>query len=367
SIRQTNQDYSVSMYFRQIWVDERLAYDVKDGLKNVTRLGEGSWETIWTPDIFLRNEKRASFHEVTVDNRLLTLNHTGSLWYVIKVSATLSCPMKLQKYPMDTQICPMMFESCIYTMDAIYFSWYPKTVEYEKNMQMPQFKVQSHYLYDCVQNYTAGAFPCLAIKFVFRRDFGYFFIQVYVPSMLIVILSWVSFWLNIEASPARVSIGLLTVLTMTTQSAGVNASLPRVSYIKAVDVWMSMCLIFVFIALLEYALVNVMSRRHGRRNANVLTTLARCHQHFEKQPGEGASRQQNMLQRRPMQHVSLDQFSSSLAASIQNQLCGGRAPNTTAQIKDGLRHAKEIDRMSRKLFPLTFLLFNVFYWTAYAL
>ena len=42
------------------------------------------------------------------------------------------------------------------------------------------------------------------------RDVGYFIIQFYVPSMLIVILSWVSFWLNVDASPARVSIGLLT-------------------------------------------------------------------------------------------------------------------------------------------------------------
>jgi len=37
----------------------------------------------------------------------------------------------------------------------------------------------------------------------------------------------------------RVSIGLLTVLTSTTQSTGVNASLPRVNYVKAIDVWMS--------------------------------------------------------------------------------------------------------------------------------
>ena len=82
--------------------------------------------------------------------------------------------------------------------------------------------------------------------------------------MLVVILSWVSFWLNIEASPARVSIGLLTVLTITTQNSGINASLPRVSYIKAVDVWMSMCLLFVFAGLLEYALVNVLSRRKSK-------------------------------------------------------------------------------------------------------
>ena len=72
---------------------------------------------------------------------------------------------------------------------------------------------------------------------------GYFVIQVYIPSILVVILSWVSFWINVEGSPARVSLGLLTVLTTTTMSAGARASLPRVSYIKAVDVWMILCLL----------------------------------------------------------------------------------------------------------------------------
>jgi hypothetical protein len=84
------------------------------------------------------------------------------------------------------------------------------------------------------------------------------------PTTLVVILSWVSFWINVEASPARVSIGLLTVLTMTTQSTGVNQSMPRVSYIKAIDVWMSMCLMFVFCGLVEYAIVNVLSRKKPR-------------------------------------------------------------------------------------------------------
>ena len=112
---------------------------------------------------------------------------------------------------------------------------------------------------------ASGAFPCLEIRFILSRDVGYFIIQVYLPSLLVVILSWVSFWINVEASPARVSIGLLTVLTTTTQSTSINSSMPRVSYVKAIDVWMSVCLVFVFAALLEYALVNVLVRRRGIR------------------------------------------------------------------------------------------------------
>lgn len=81
-------------------------------------------------------------------------------------------------------------------------------------------------------NSFAGTYPCLEFRFILKRDIGYFLIQVYVPSILIVILSWVSFWINVDASPARVSIGLLTVLTTTTMSSGARSTLPRVSYIK---------------------------------------------------------------------------------------------------------------------------------------
>ena len=106
----------------------------------------------------------------------------------------------------------------------------------------------------------AGAYPCAEIKFIIQRDIRYYLIQVFVPSVLVVVMSWVSFWINIDGAPARVSLGLTTVLTTTTQSVSINELLPRVSYIKAIDVWMIVCLIFVFCGLLEYAFVNVAAR-----------------------------------------------------------------------------------------------------------
>ena len=45
-------------------------------------------------------------------------------------------------------------------------------------------------------------------------------IQVYIPSSLIVVMSWVSFYLDRSSAPARVGLGVTTVLTVTTHQTG---------------------------------------------------------------------------------------------------------------------------------------------------
>jgi len=78
------QDYQVSMYLRQAWRDPRLAFSMLRNKLVQVRLGDKSWDTIWIPDTFLRNEKGAIFHDVTVDNRMLKLTASGDIWYVTK-------------------------------------------------------------------------------------------------------------------------------------------------------------------------------------------------------------------------------------------------------------------------------------------
>ena len=86
--------------------------------------------------------------------------------------------------------------------------------------------------------FSTGKFTCIEVRFHLERQMGYYLIQMYIPSLLIVILSWVSFWINMDAAPARVALGITTVLTMTTQSSGSRTSLPKVGLLWSSSLWM---------------------------------------------------------------------------------------------------------------------------------
>ena len=180
--------------------------------------------------------------------------------------------------------------------------------------------------------YISDEFSCIGFVLRLTRSYGYYIIQLYIPSILIVALSWVSFWISIDATPARISLGLLTVLTMTTQSSGARAELPRVSYIKAIDVWMATCLIFVVAALIEFAYVNVLARVAQRRQETVkeMPELVKNEQKAE-----------NGEKRR---------FSKFTMWRSQRR-----------------QKARTVDKISRVLFPFLFFLFNFIYWLVYIL
>lgn len=56
---------------------------------------------------------------------------------------------------------------------------------------------------------TSAEYSMLLVYFHLQRHMGNFLIQVYGPCVLLVVLSWVSFWLNREATADRVSLGKL--------------------------------------------------------------------------------------------------------------------------------------------------------------
>uniref|UniRef100_A0A671KJN5 Glycine receptor subunit alpha-3-like n=1 Tax=Sinocyclocheilus anshuiensis TaxID=1608454 RepID=A0A671KJN5_9TELE len=357
SIAETTMDYRVNIFLRQKWNDPRLAYSEypDDSLD----LDPSMLDSIWKPDLFFANEKGAHFHEVTTDNKLLRIFKNGNVLYSIRLTLTLSCPMDLKNFPMDVQTCIMQLESFGYTMNDLIFEWQEKdSVQVAEGLTLPQFIFKDDPdLRYCTKHYNTGKFTCIEVRFHLERQMGYYLIQMYIPSLLIVILSWVSFWINMDAAPARVALGITTVLTMTTQSSGSRTSLPKVSYVKAIDIWMAVCLLFVFSALLEYAAVNFVSRQHKE--------LLRFRRKARKKSGK-EDVQESRLSFTP--NAGKD---GAVPKAANNAATTPSDPTLTAgksheeMRKLFIDRAKKIDTVSRAGFPLAFLFFNIFYWVLY--
>ncbi|XP_030001275.1 glycine receptor subunit alphaZ1 isoform X2 [Sphaeramia orbicularis] len=360
SIAETTMDYRVNIFLRQQWNDPRLAYSEypDDSLD----LDPSMLDSIWKPDLFFANEKGANFHEVTTDNKLLRISKNGNVLYSIRITLVLACPMDLKNFPMDVQTCIMQLESFGYTMNDLIFEWDEKgAVQVADGLTLPQFILKEEKdLRYCTKHYNTGKFTCIEARFHLERQMGYYLIQMYIPSLLIVILSWVSFWINMDAAPARVGLGITTVLTMTTQSSGSRASLPKVSYVKAIDIWMAVCLLFVFSALLEYAAVNFIARQHKE-----LLRFRRRRRHMkEDETGDGRF----SFPGYGMGPACL-QTKDGMAIKGNNN----NAPSASAAPEKSIEEmkklfigrAKRIDTVSRVAFPLVFLIFNIFYWIIY--
>ncbi|XP_064632564.1 glycine receptor subunit alpha-2-like [Lineus longissimus] len=262
SISDKTMDYNIDIFFRQKWRDHRLAFNKSYG--DSVSLGFHRMNQMWRPDTVFLNAKSGYHHHLTVPNDLLTLHPDGVLLISQRLSLILSCNMHLYYYPMDNQRCSVVIGSFGYSSrDLMYDFMSDNSITYEEDMLLPEFIIDKEHVEQHAELilYSTGNFSVLRFVFPMERDIGTYIIQTYIPSILIVVLSWVNFWLDINATPARISLGLITVLTITTQSSGLHTRLPKVSYIKAIDVWMSTCLVFVFGALLEFAVANVMTRK----------------------------------------------------------------------------------------------------------
>ncbi|XP_069979759.1 glutamate-gated chloride channel alpha-like isoform X4 [Penaeus vannamei] len=285
---------------------------------------------IWKPDTFFNNVKDAEVHQVSMPNILLRIGNTGDVLYSMRITLKLSCILQLENFPFDAQQCNTLLASYANTDDVIKYRWEENVpIDLPDNLEIAQYDLLGHSTHERKQEFVTGNFSGLLIKFSLRRQNGYHVLQTYVPTILIVSISWVSFWLDPNAVPGRVSLGVTTLLTLTTLASGTRASLPPVSYVKAIDVWIGMCMIMVFGALLEFTLVNWLANRKIAPDCQPVFKIPKVLASFDE---EAAARAEDEPPKSPTTYIS---------------------------------HARAFDRLCRAAFPGGFLIFNFIYWPYY--
>ncbi|XP_061753849.1 gamma-aminobutyric acid receptor subunit alpha-3 isoform X2 [Nerophis ophidion] len=382
-VSDTDMEYTIDVFFRQSWRDERLKFD---GPMQILPLNNLLASKIWTPDTFFHNGKKSVAHNMTTPNKLLRLVDNGTLLYTMRLTIHAECPMHLEDFPMDAHACPLKFGSYAYTNNEVIYLWTKgdenSVAVADGGSRLNQYDLLGHVIGKETIRSSTGEYVVMTAYFHLKRKIGYFVIQTYLPCIMTVILSQVSFWLNRESVPARTVFGVTTVLTMTTLSISARNSLPKVAYATAMDWFMAVCYAFVFSALIEFATVNYFTKRSWawdgkkegmeirRRESGTLS--------------KKANNTFNIVGTTYAINVAKDQglttISKSAGAGAGAGACAGSGVGAGASTKHTYLHnmddpyteakksynrVSKVDKISRIIFPVLFFIFNLGYWATY--
>ncbi|XP_016132952.1 gamma-aminobutyric acid receptor subunit alpha-4 [Sinocyclocheilus grahami] len=338
-VSDVEMEYTMDVFFRQTWVDRRLKYD---GPVEILRLNNLMVTKVWTPDTFFRNGKRSVAHNMTAPNRLFRIMKNGTILYTMRLTIIAECPMRLVNFPMDGHSCPLKFGSYAYPKTEMIYTW---TKGPQHSVEVPPESsslVQYDLIGQTVSSETVksitGEYVVMTVYFHLKRKMGYFMIQTYIPCIMTVILSQVSFWINKESVPARTVFGITTVLTMTTLSISARHSLPKVSYATAMDWFIAVCFAFVFSALIEFAAVNyftnVQAERAKRKQAKAAAAAATAK---SSTPSGKAKDTEEVLQQNSDTNGNLRKRVSS---NVQSQPDSKKTQKTETSSKSGAAASK---------------------------
>ncbi|XP_019636820.1 PREDICTED: glycine receptor subunit alphaZ1-like [Branchiostoma belcheri] len=381
AVSEQTMDFEVSLQVAQEWRDHRLA-----NLTQNAWLPVDAGVQMWRPHVDFANTKSLDI-ATAEEETTMWVSQGGIVNLIVRYNIKASCPMTLHAFPMDRQICHIRLDgfddtrlewglASLMTMnaepvisDATAFHSQFKLMGITTKSYVTSFLPSVHgkgctfseqtcdyadsdtcqantklcaddagsaecdkclyYTGTCanttkqcelLEKGDKSTYTSLEIQFHLSRRFAYHLMQMYVPSTFIVIMSWISFWIEI-------------VLTMTTQSSRSHA-MQEVSYVRAIDIWIAACQLFVFSALVEYAVAYRcwLAQKNDRRAIITMETT--------KLTENGTS-----PEHQPIEINGAD------------EKCNGC----------NFFPAQNIDRACRMVFPSLFVLFNVTYWTFYLL
>ncbi|KAG5845312.1 hypothetical protein ANANG_G00137470 [Anguilla anguilla] len=350
-----NMEYTIDIFFAQTWYDSRLKFNSS---MKVLMLNSNMVGKIWIPDTFFRNSRKSDAHWITTPNRLLRLWSNGRVMYTLRLTINAECYLKLHNFPMDEHSCPLEFSSYGYPKNEILYRWQRRSVEVadQRYWRLYQFAFVGLRNSSEVARTQSGEYVVMSVFFDLSRRMGYFTIQTYIPCSMIVVLSWVSFWINKDAVPARTSLGITTVLTMTTLSTISRKSLPKVSYVTAMDLFVSVCFIFTFAALIEYGTLHYFTS--NRKSKNLKSSMTqKC----------GAVRTSLLRINNITPYHGEDHSDECLDGKDCTGFfcCFDDCRSGTWRENRMHVHVSKIDSYSRIFFPTAFGLFNLVYWVGY--
>lgn len=377
--------YEIEFLLIQKWEDHRLRFIDREARHDHLN-GLLHESTIWKPDIYFI--KHGEFKSPLAPLHMsLRLYPNGTIIYTMRRHMTLVCQGNLKIFPFDNPKCPFAVESMSYEETQLNLTW--SEPEELRMTRASSLRALNAYLAKnetgyCDHRHTwRGNYSCLRVLLVFTRDKSFYISTVFVPGIVLVTSSFISFWLDINAVPARVMIGVTTMLNFCTTTNSFRSTLPVVSNLTAMNLWDGVCMFFIYASMLEFVIVNYLYRNLGQhsrhRRYSYASSVASKHQ---QTPLINQNNKHNVYvkgnvstQKTETTTFMVDPPTEDTGAAprfgrlrtVATLFVWLRRPQAiSTQLPSKPRLAKAIDYFSRTVFPVLFGMFTFGFFLIYA-
>uniref|UniRef100_A0A1I7TWW1 Neur_chan_LBD domain-containing protein n=1 Tax=Caenorhabditis tropicalis TaxID=1561998 RepID=A0A1I7TWW1_9PELO len=403
-ISEITGDFSLDVMYSEIWQDPRLSFKHLNVCATNITLKSDFRKKIWTPDTCIINSKSSSIHSSPSENTFVILYENGLVWSNFRLNVKTPCSVNLKMFPFDSLSCEIVLESYSFNTDEVRLMWHDVPITMMEKVELPDFDLIGWSTDHQRLEYPNGIWDRAKVKFTFARRYGFYLFQSYFPTSLTVISSWVGFFFDVRSVSARITLGVSSLLALTFQFGNVLRHLPRVSYIKCLDVWMIFSVIFIFCTLVELAIVCQLNRweRERQIGSKVLGHwLNQIRKTRKKETKGGGEEGGGLLRKRIPILAQLKAAANENSATtttaipatpastdnnkmVANNFTSIEHDTYAYEKKSGFSHrlrrfvyaicppdrdwtitSVQVDRCSMIMFPLSFLIFNVVYWSIY--
>ncbi|XP_043285292.1 glutamate-gated chloride channel isoform X23 [Venturia canescens] len=258
--------YEVEFLLQQQWYDPRLRYSNRSRYEFLNAIHHHN--DIWLPDTYFI--MHGDFKDPLIPVHFaLRIYRNGTVNYLMRRHLILSCQGRLNIFPFDDPQCSFAIESISYEQTAITYVWKNDEATLRKSPSLTTlnaYLIRNQTLTCPIKASWRGNYSCLKVDLIFTRDRAFYFTTVFIPGIILVTSSFITFWLEWNAVPARVMIGVTTMLNFFTTSNGFRSTLPVVSNLTAMNVWDGVCMCFIYASLLEFVCVNYVGRKRPLHN-----------------------------------------------------------------------------------------------------
>ena len=257
SIDSAQQSFTADIAVILRWKDARLAH-------TGTGAAHYALDQIWTPRVGIANETSSVVRKLPES---VEVDADGTVVYRQRYVGAFTQPLHLQSFPFDKQTFRLHLVAVRYSPAEVKFVPDQKWIEaglkqgggISPSITLPDWTINKWDIKTLNYSLVPGIeYSGYIFEFTASRNVQHYILKVILPLILIVMMSWIVFWIDPRETSSQISVAITSMLTLIAYRFAIDSQLPRLAYTTRLDAFILTSTLLVFFCLIEVLVTTIL-------------------------------------------------------------------------------------------------------------